>query len=64
MVNGVVIETGRLLLVTPAPDHATALRDYMARNREHFAPYLPPLPDGLHTLEFWHERLAAIGSTS
>ena len=59
MANGVVIETGRLLLVTPGPDHAAALRDYMARNREHFAPYLPPLPEGLHTLEFWHERLAA-----
>jgi len=59
MANGVVIETGRLLLVTPGPDHAAALRDYMARNREHFAPYLPPLPEGLHTLEFWNERLTA-----
>ena len=59
MANGVVIETGRLRLMAPQPDHAQALRDYMARNREHFAPYLPPLPDGLHTLEFWHERLAA-----
>ena len=59
MANGVVIETGRLLLMAPATDHALALRDYMARNRDHFAPYLPPLPDGLHTLEFWYERLAA-----
>jgi ribosomal-protein-alanine N-acetyltransferase len=59
MANGVVIETGRLLLMGPSPEHAPALRDYMARNREHFGPYLPPLPDGLHTLEFWHERLAA-----
>jgi ribosomal-protein-alanine N-acetyltransferase len=59
MANGVVIETGRLLLMGPSPEHAVALRDYMARNREHFAPFLPPLPDGLHTLEFWHERLAA-----
>jgi ribosomal-protein-alanine N-acetyltransferase len=59
MANGVVIETGRLLLMSPGSDHAAALRDYMARNREHFAPYLPPLPDGLHTLEFWHERLVA-----
>jgi [ribosomal protein S5]-alanine N-acetyltransferase len=59
MANGVVIETGRLLLLGPSPEHAPALRDYMARNRDHFAPYLPPLPDGLHTLEFWHERLAA-----
>jgi ribosomal-protein-alanine N-acetyltransferase len=59
MANGVVIETGRLRLMAPQPDHAQALRDYMARNREHFAPYLPPLPDGLHTLEFWLERLAA-----
>jgi ribosomal-protein-alanine N-acetyltransferase len=59
MVNGVVIETGRLLLMGPSPAHGPALRDYMARNREHFAPYLPPLPEGLHTVEFWHERLAA-----
>jgi ribosomal-protein-alanine N-acetyltransferase len=59
MASGVVIETGRLLLMGPAPEHAQPLRDYMARNREHFAPYLPPLPDDLHTLEFWHERLAA-----
>jgi [ribosomal protein S5]-alanine N-acetyltransferase len=59
MANALVIETGRLLLVTPGPDHATALRDYMVRNREHFAPFQPPLPDGLHSLEFWHERLSA-----
>jgi ribosomal-protein-alanine N-acetyltransferase len=59
MANGVVIETARLWLMTPQADHALSLRDYMARNRDHFAPYLPPLPDGLHTLEFWHERLAA-----
>lgn len=59
MPNGVVIETGRLRLMAPSPDLAVALRDYMARNREHFAPFLPPLPEGLHTLEFWHERLAA-----
>jgi ribosomal-protein-alanine N-acetyltransferase len=59
MGNEVVIETGRLLLLAPGPEHASALRDYMARNRDHFAPYLPPLPDGLHTLEFWNERLAA-----
>jgi ribosomal-protein-alanine N-acetyltransferase len=59
MGNGVVIETGRLRLMGPSPEHAKALRDYMARNREHFAPYLPPMPEGLHTLEFWHERLAA-----
>lgn len=59
MGKGVVIETGRLLLLGPSSEHAQPLRDYMARNREHFAPYLPPLPDGLHTLEFWHERLTA-----
>jgi ribosomal-protein-alanine N-acetyltransferase len=59
MGNGVLIETGRLHLVGPAGEHALALRDYMARNRDHFAPYLPPLPDGLDTVEFWHERLAA-----
>jgi ribosomal-protein-alanine N-acetyltransferase len=59
MGNGVLIETARLLLVTPSPDHALALRDYMAHNREHFAPYLPALPDDLHTLEFWHERVSA-----
>jgi [ribosomal protein S5]-alanine N-acetyltransferase len=58
MANG-LIETGRLLLLSPGADHAMALRDYMARNRDHFAPYLPPLPEGLHTLEFWHERLDA-----
>jgi [ribosomal protein S5]-alanine N-acetyltransferase len=53
------METARLLLVAPSPEHALGVRDYMARNREHFAPYLPPVPEGLHTLEFWHERLAA-----
>jgi ribosomal-protein-alanine N-acetyltransferase len=59
MPNGVVIETGRLLLMGPSPEHAAALRDYMARNGEHFAPFLPAMPDGLHTLEFWRERLQA-----
>ena len=59
MGNGLVIETGRLFLVGPAPEHAAPLRDYLARNREHFAPYLPPLPAGLDTVEFWHERVQA-----
>ena len=59
MASAVVIETGRLLLVGPSPEQAAALRDYMARNGEHFGPFLPALPEGLDTLEFWHERLHA-----
>ena len=51
MANGVVIETGRLFLVTPGSDHAAALRDYMARNREHFARWDPPTGDAFYTLE-------------
>lgn len=54
-----VLETERLVLVGSGPEHALAFRDYLARNREHFAPYMPPRPDGYYTLEFWHDRLAS-----
>jgi ribosomal-protein-alanine N-acetyltransferase len=53
------LETERLVLVAAGPEHAISFRDYVARNREHFAPFMPPQPADYYTLEFWHARLSA-----
>jgi ribosomal-protein-alanine N-acetyltransferase len=54
-----VIETKRLRLTLPAPSAAQQMLDYLMENREHFAPWSPPDPEGYYTLDFWRARLKA-----
>lgn len=49
--------TARLRLVAPHEDQAAALADYFIRNREHFAPWDPPVPADFHTVEFQRQSL-------
>lgn len=46
-----VLETERLTLALPSAADAGALVAYMERNHEHLAPWSPPEPPGLRTLE-------------
>ena len=52
------IETERLLLRTSDPLFAAALADYQVRNREHQAPWSPPMPEALFSVDGQRERLA------
>jgi ribosomal-protein-alanine N-acetyltransferase len=51
------IETERLLLTIPALEAAPRMLAYVEENREHFAPWAPPEPDGYYTEKFWREYL-------
>jgi [ribosomal protein S5]-alanine N-acetyltransferase len=53
------IDTERLLLRTSDPVFAAALADYQLRNREHQAPWSPPMPEALFSVEGQRERLTA-----
>jgi ribosomal-protein-alanine N-acetyltransferase len=52
-----VIETARLRLVAPDVGLAAAVADYQVRNRAHFQPWDPPLPQGWGTLAHEEARL-------
>jgi [ribosomal protein S5]-alanine N-acetyltransferase len=49
------IETERLLLTIPEPDAAPRMLAYVEENREHFAPWSPPEPEGYYTEKFWRD---------
>lgn len=49
--------TARLRLRPPHPDQAEALARFLARNTRHFAPWDPPRPAGLATVEYQRESL-------
>jgi [ribosomal protein S5]-alanine N-acetyltransferase len=51
------IDTERLLLRTSDPLFAATLADYHVRNREHHAPWSPPTPEALFSVEGQRERL-------
>lgn len=51
------IETERLLLTIPDARAAPRMLSYVTENREHFAPWAPPEPEGYYTEEFWREYL-------
>lgn len=53
-----VIETERMRLYLPPPEHAALALDYVNRNRAHFEPWIPRPPEGFYTEAFWRERLA------
>jgi [ribosomal protein S5]-alanine N-acetyltransferase len=54
------LETQRLLLTLPGPEHIDALIDYGRRNREHLAALGPPEPKDGFTVPFWERRVQAI----
>jgi ribosomal-protein-alanine N-acetyltransferase len=51
------IETERLLLTIPDIDAAPRMLAYVEENREHFAPWSPPEPQGYYTERFWRDYL-------
>jgi|SRR5947209_19071257 len=51
------IRTRRLVLTLPAIDTAPRLLDYVVENREHHAPWSPPLPEKFFTEKYWRDRL-------
>lgn len=52
-----VIETERLRLTLPVADAAPQMLRYFEENREHLAPWWPPLPADFYTESYWRERL-------
>lgn len=53
-----VLQTERLLLSVPPPEHAEHVLAYYEANRAHLDRWDPPRPKGFYTLPFWRERLA------
>jgi ribosomal-protein-alanine N-acetyltransferase len=51
------IETERLLLTIPDVEAAPRMLAYVEENREHFAPWAPPEPEGYYTEKFWRDYL-------
>src|SRR5688572_7467976 len=63
------LETARLLLTLPGPDDVDEVLAFGERNREHLAPWSPPLPPGADTregalrrIERMHDELRARSS--
>jgi ribosomal-protein-alanine N-acetyltransferase len=54
-----VLETERLRLEIPGPEHAKAMAAYLSENRDHLEPWSPPQPDAIYTVPFWETRLAS-----
>jgi len=52
---GPAISTDRLVMALPRADQAAAMLDFVKRNREHLAPWSPPAPAQLYTIEHWQE---------
>ena len=51
-------ETDRLILSLPRTDMAAAMLDFVVRNRAHLAPWSPPEPAGVHTIDHWQDIVA------
>jgi ribosomal-protein-alanine N-acetyltransferase len=51
------IETERLLVTIPEAEAAPRMLAYIEENREHFAPWAPPVPEDFYTEKFWREYL-------
>lgn len=52
------LETERLWLSVPPASHAARVLVFDQHNREHFAPWAPPRPEPLDTIQAWRARLA------
>jgi [ribosomal protein S5]-alanine N-acetyltransferase len=53
------LHTARLLLRASSPALAAAVAAHLQRNRESHAPWSPPMPDALFSLQGQQERLAS-----
>jgi ribosomal-protein-alanine N-acetyltransferase len=42
----------------PRVDQASAMLDFVTRNREHLKRWNPPAPEGMYTLAHWHDMVA------
>src|SRR5882724_10751892 len=49
--------TDRLLLTVAPPEAAPRMVEYLRENAEHFAPWDPPPPEGLYSVEYWREQM-------
>lgn len=49
------LATERLRLVTPSVELIPAVLDFVERNESHLAPWSPPAPAGVRTVEHWRE---------
>ena len=52
------IETERLLLRIAPPDAAPRMVAFLKENAVHFAPWDPPLPDGVYDEAYWKKQFA------
>jgi ribosomal-protein-alanine N-acetyltransferase len=51
------LETPRLIIGLPQPEQASQAVPFITRNRDHFAPWRPPEPHGLHTDAYWRKQI-------
>ena len=49
------IATARLILTAPRLEQATAMLDFVTRNRDHLKPWSPPTPPNFYTLDHLQE---------
>jgi ribosomal-protein-alanine N-acetyltransferase len=49
--------TDRLLITIAPPEAAPRMVEYLRENAEHFAPWDPPPPEGLYSVEYWRDQL-------
>ena len=54
------VETERLVLEMPGPEHVPELVAYERRNREHLDRWGPPAPADVQGEQFWERRVAEI----
>lgn len=54
------LETKRLLLVLPQPEHAAMQRVFLERNRDHFVHWDPPVSEDVYTDVYWHDQITSI----
>ncbi len=55
--SSVRLETERLVLHLPPPDHAARVVEYFRRNHTHLAPWEPARPEGFYEPGWWAEQL-------
>ncbi len=51
------IESERLVLTMPGREDAARVLAFYDRNRSHFAPWDPPVPETFYTVGHWEQRL-------
>lgn len=52
------LETERLLVALPQPEDAALALPFSEFNRDHFAPWRPPEPEGMYTQAYWDAQIA------